>query len=65
MDFSLREWLNLAVRWLHVLAQDDHADIGLGRSQFLREPDTLVGLRWRHPNVGEDDVGLRFGHRRA
>src|SRR3954452_12217874 len=39
-----------------VLAQDDHADIGVRRAKLGGEADALIGLRRRHANVGDDDV---------
>jgi hypothetical protein len=41
-----------------VLAEDDDADVRVRLSQALRGPDSLVDAVRRHPDVGDDDVGL-------
>jgi hypothetical protein len=40
------------------VAEDDHADLGVGRPKRGREADPFVGVRRRHADVREDDVGV-------
>ena len=47
-----------AVARVGVLAQDDHADLGVRLAQPGRERDPLVVPARRHPDVGDHDVGL-------
>src|SRR5262249_41378545 len=48
------------VERLGVLAQDDHADLGTRRAELHGKTDPLVGVRRRHPDVGEHQVRKRL-----
>ena len=48
-----------------MLAQHEHADLGMRRRELRRELDALVRECRRHPDVGEQDVGLLALDRRA
>ncbi len=43
---------------IDVLGQHDDADAGLGIAQRERGADALVGTGGRHPDIGDDDVGV-------
>ena len=49
----------VGVLLLRELREHDHADVRVGRPDPLRGADALVGVARRHPDVGEDGVGLR------
>ena len=51
------------VRRLGVLAEHDHADVGVRLAQRVGGADALVGARRRHADVGEHDVGRLLGDR--
>jgi hypothetical protein len=46
-----------SVRGLRVVAQHDHAHVGVLVAQQGRQADALIGARGRHPDVGHHDVG--------
>ena len=46
-----------------VLGQHDDPELGVGATEALGGADALVGVRGRHPDVGEHDVGLLLADR--